>query len=435
MKLCIIGAGYVGLVSGACFAEHGNRVICVDNDEEKVRKLKSGVVPVYEPGLEELVERSRGTGRLEFTTDIRYGVEKSDIIFIAVGTPPLPDGDADLSSVKEVAGEIAILLNGYKIVVNKSTVPVGTQKLVRRIIEENRASRYPFDVVSNPEFLREGSAVYDTMHPDRIIIGADSERAAGVMRELYSSFKSPVMVTDPETAEMIKYASNAFLATKISFINEIANICERVGADVEQVARGMGLDSRISPHFLRAGIGYGGSCFPKDTAALVRMGEKAGYSFEILKSVIKVNRLQRFRVVEKLQDALGEIKGKVIGILGLAFKPGTDDVRESPALDIIRKIQEQGGRVKAYDPAAIPNARRVLEGVEYCNDPYEAAGGTDAVILATEWDEFKKIDLQKVKQLMRRPVFIDGRNIFDPGKMVELGFEYYCIGRKERKLG
>ncbi len=431
MNICVVGTGYVGLVTGACLADLGNRVICVDRDAVKVGKLRNGVVPIYEPGLEDVVNRNVAAGRLEFTTCLRYGADNSDIIFIAVGTPSLPDGDVDLSWVKAAAEEIGHCITGYRIIVNKSTVPVGTQKMVTEIIRESLSGDCDFDVVSNPEFLREGSAVYDTMHADRVVVGADSKRAAEVMAELYKPLGCPVMITDPESAEMIKYASNAFLATKITFINEIANLCERLGGDVAEVARGMGLDSRISGKCLRAGIGFGGSCFPKDTRGMVMMGKKAGYSFEILNSVIKVNDRQKLKPVEKLKDALEDPDGSTVGILGLAFKPGTDDMREAPSIDIIKAVQGLGGRVKAYDPAAMPNAEKVLEDVRFCSNPYEALEGADAALLLTEWEEFRRLDLNKVKGLMRRPVFIDGRNVFDAGRMTGLGFRYYCVGRRD----
>jgi len=430
MNICIVGTGYVGLVTGTCFADLGNKVICVDKDKEKIGKLNEGIMPIYEPDLEEMVEENIESGRLDFTTDMKYGVENSDMIFIAVGTPSLPDGDVDLSFVKAAAEEIARYMNGYKVIVNKSTVPVGTQKLVRRIIQERLIVDYDFDVVSNPEFLREGSAVYDLMNADRVVIGTDSRRAADIMVELYKPMGCPVMVTDPESAEMIKYASNAFLAAKVTFINEIANICEMAGGNVNEVARGMGLDSRISDKFLSAGIGYGGSCFPKDTKGIVKMGEKAGYSFEIVKSVIEVNERQKLKPVEKLKLALRDIKGKTICILGLAFKPGTDDMREAPSIDIINVIQALGGNIKAFDPEAMTSAAEILENVEYCSDAYKAVESADAVVLVTEWAEFKELDLRRVRQLVRRPVFIDGRNVFEPDKMKELGFEYCCIGKK-----
>mgnify|MGYP005834497237 CR=1 FL=1 len=431
MKLCIVGVGYVGLVSGVCFSELGNKVICVDSSVAKIEKLNNGIMPIYEEGLKDICVRNMREERIEFTTDLRYGVEKSDVIFIAVGTPSRSDGQADLSQLEAVAKSIAQYINGYKIIVNKSTVPVGTQKLVSRIITENRINSYNFDVVSNPEFLREGTAVYDTMNPDRVVIGADSEEAAKVLCELHKSLNAPVVVTDPESAEMIKYATNALLATKISFINEIANICWKVGADIKEVSKGIGLDSRISERFLDAGVGYGGSCLPKDTRAIVKIGEAAGYDFKIVKSVIEVNRLQRLRPVEKLKLAMPEIKGRTITILGLTFKPNTDDMREAPSIDIINEIQKLGGEIKAYDPMGEEYAQKILNKVNYAANAYEGVEGSDAVILITEWKEFKELDLKRVKQLMKGNVFVDGRNVYDYETMADLGFEYYCIGRKD----
>lgn len=388
-------------------------------------------MPIYEEGLEEMCVRNRKEGRIEFTTDLEYAVKKSEVIFIAVGTPSLLSGHADLSQVEAVAKNIAKYMNGYKIIVNKSTVPVGTQKWVTRIIKENQIEKHKFDVVSNPEFLREGTAIYDTMNTDRVVIGSDSEKATQIMVELHKPFNAPIVVTEPESAEMIKYAANAFLATKITFINEIANICEKVGADVNEVAKGIGLDHRISDKFLRAGIGFGGACFPKDTKAIVKIGEKVGYDFKVVKSVIEANDNQKLRPFEKLQKALGNIEGKTIGILGLAFKPGTDDMREAPSIDIINAIQKAGGKVKAYDPIAIGVAKRILRDVEYENSPYEAIKDVDAIILVTEWKEFKELDLGKVKRLAKGNIFIDGRNVFEYDEMTRLGFEYYCIGRKD----
>lgn len=431
MNLCIIGTGYVGLVSGVCFAELGNRVICVDIDENKIAQLNNDIMPIYEKDLEEMCVRNRKNGRIEFTTNLEHGVKKSDVIFIAVGTPSLPNGQADLAQVEAVAKGIAKYMNGYKIIVNKSTVPVGTQKWVTQIIKENQVVEHDFDVVSVPEFLREGTAVYDTMNPDRIVIGSDSERATKIMMELHKPFNAPIVVTDPESAEMIKYAANAFLATKISFINEIANICEKVGADVKEVAKGIGLDHRISNKFLRAGIGFGGACFPKDTKALIKMGEQVGYNFKILRSVLEVNNNQKLKPFEKLKNALGDIKGRTIAILGLAFKPNTNDMREAPSVEIIKKIQRAGGRVKVYDPAAMETAKSILKNIEYAENPYDTVKNVDAIILVTEWEEFKKLDLERVRKLVKGNIFIDGRNVFNYEKMANLGFEYYSIGRRD----
>ena len=429
MKLCIIGTGYVGLTTGVCLAYLGNNVVCVDKDMKRVEMLRKGIVPIHEKGLGELMGQGVSAGRLQFTTDLCYGVANSEIIFITVGTPSLPDGDVDMTAVYEAAEGIAECMDDYRIIVNKSTVPVGTQKMVTGIISERLKKDVGFDVLSNPEFLREGTAVFDTMHPDRVVIGADNPEAAGVLARLYKPMGGKVLFTDPESAEMIKYASNAFLATKISFINEIANLCEKVGADVTKVALGMGLDSRISPHFLKAGAGYGGSCFPKDIRALIKTAEKNGYRLKIVESAVEVNRDQRLRPVEKLKMSLGSLNGKTIGILGLSFKPDTDDIREAPSLDIIREIIRQGGQVKACDPAAVPNAGKMLPEVKYCDDAYSTAEGVDALILVTEWQQYKDLDLKKLKSLMKRPVFIDGRNVYDPDAMTGLGFEYHCIGR------
>ncbi len=421
----------MGLVSGVCFAEMGNKVICVDTVREKIDKLNNRIMPIYEQDLEEMCNCNREQGRIEFTTDLRYGIKNSDIIFIAVGTPSLPDGHADLSQVEVVAKEIAHHMNGYKIVVNKSTVPVGTQKMVARIILENQDKPFEFDVVSNPEFLREGTAVHDTMNPDRIIIGTESEKAARIMTTLHDPLGAPIMVTDPESAEMIKYAANAFLATKITFMNEIANICEKLGADVGEVARGVGLDHRISDKFLNAGIGFGGGCFPKDTKALVKLAEQVDYEFKLVKSAIQVNNLQKLRPVEKLRKAVPVIKGKTVAVLGLAFKPNTDDIREASAITVINEIQKMGGRIKAYDPAAMAVARKVLKDVDYTDNVYDAVKNVDAVVMVTEWEEFRQMNLARVKELMNGNIFIDGRNVFDYDSMTRLGFEYYCIGKKD----
>lgn len=431
MNLCVVGTGYVGLVSGVCFAELGNKVICVDVAKEKIDKLNNGIMPIYEDNLEDMCNPNRDAGMIEFTTDLKYGIKNSDVIFIAVGTPALPNGQADLTHVETAAKGIAQHMNGYKIIVNKSTVPVGTQKWVAKVVIENQLKPYAFDVVSIPEFLREGTAIYDTMHPDRIVIGTDSQKAADILSELHEPFKAPILITDPESAEMIKYASNAFLAAKVTFINEIANICERVGADVTEVARGMGLDNRISDKFLNAGVGFGGGCFPKDTKALIKTGEQVGYDCKLVKSVVQVNNLQKLRPVEKLRMAMPVVKGKTIGILGLTFKPNTDDMREATSLFVINEIQKLGGKVKAYDPAGMNNARKLLNNVEYALDAYEAVTGVDAIILVTEWKEFKELDLVKVRNLAKGSIFIDGRNVFDYKTMTELGFEYYCIGKKD----
>jgi len=425
----IIGTGHVGLVTGACLAELGNRVICVDNNEEKIATLKKGKMPIYEPGLEELVKRNVRAGRLSFTTSIKEGVANSEIIFIAVHTPPKPDGEADLCYVEAVSREVAQTMDGYKVIVEKSTVPVETGKWISRTVKLNNKRNINFDIVSNPEFLREGSAIYDFMHPDRIVLGVGSKKAERIMRELYQPLDAPVIVTDIESAEIIKHASNSFLAMKISYINSIANICEKVGADIKKVAEGIGYDGRIRRDFLDAGIGFGGACLPKDLRAFVGITQKLGYDFELLKVVEKINHEQKELLVNKVRDAIWNIKDKTIGILGLAFKPNTDDMRNAPSINIIQMLQGEEAKIKAYDPVAIPVAKRILKEVTYCKDPYDTADGCDALVIVTEWEEFKKLDLNKIKRLMKAPILIDGRNIFEPQKMKRLGFIYKSIGR------
>ncbi|MEW6096093.1 MAG: UDP-glucose/GDP-mannose dehydrogenase family protein [bacterium] len=429
MKICFIGAGYVGLVTGTCFADLGNNVICVDNNEEKIRILKSGGVPIYEPGLNEMIERNVNKNRLSFTTSIEEGIETSDIIFIAVNTPPLPDGDADLSFVENVSKEIAQTMKTYKLIVEKSTVPVETGEWIKHTVKINNKHKVEFDVASNPEFLREGSAVHDIMNPDRIVIGVESPRAEKILRELYAPFKAPIIVTDIKSAELIKHASNSFLATKISFINAVANICERTGADVIKVAEGMGYDSRISKSFLNAGAGFGGSCFPKDLSAFIHISQKYGYDFKLLKEVENINNEQKKLVVTKVKKAVWILKDKKIGIWGLSFKPNTDDMRRAPSIDVIEMLQREGAIIKAFDPVAMEKAKQILKNVTFCKDPYEVAQGCDCIVIMTEWNEFKEIDLAKVKDEMANPVIVDGRNIYDPGKMKELGFMYQGIGR------
>ncbi|MCQ4085232.1 UDP-glucose/GDP-mannose dehydrogenase family protein [Saccharibacillus sp. JS10] len=432
MKLTFIGTGYVGLVSGVCFSEIGNQVTCVDKDLEKVERLKGGEVPIYEPGLQELMEKNSALGNLKFTSDLMNSVNEADVVFICVGTPSLPSGEANLEYVEQVAQDIALAMNGYKIIVTKSTVPVGTNDKIKKIISQ--LSPHPFDVVSIPEFLREGSAVKDTLHPDRIIIGTDSERAAATLTELHTPLTQEIMVTEVRSAEMIKYASNAFLATKISFINEIANICEKVGADVTHVAQGMGYDKRIGSSFLQAGIGYGGSCFPKDTHALIQIAGNVDYEFKLLKSVVEVNNDQRFNIVAKLNHSLGNLQGKTIGIWGLAFKPNTDDVREAPALDIIKTLLQEGATVKAYDPIATENFRRFFRDdreVQWCESAMETAEGSDALCLLTDWSEFKEVDLNELNGAMRQPILIDGRNVYSREQLADTTFQYYSIGRPE----
>jgi len=428
-KVSIIGTGHVGLVTGACLAELGNRVICVDNNVEKIAALNRGEIPIYEPGLEELVKKNVRAGRLSFTTSIKEGVSNSEIIFIAVNTPPKPDGDADLCYVEAVSREVAQTMKGYKIIVEKSTVPVETGKWISRTVKLNNRKNINFDIVSNPEFLREGSAVYDTMHPDRIVLGVGSKKAEIIMKELYQPLDAPIIVTDIESAEIIKHASNSFLAMKISYINSIANVCEKAGADIKKVAEGIGCDKRIGRDFLNAGVGFGGACLPKDLQAFVGITQKLGYDFELLKVVEKINRQQRELLVSKVRDAVWNIKDKTIGILGLAFKPNTDDMRNAPSIEIIQMLQREEAKIKAYDPVAIPVARRILKEVTYCEDSYETANGCDALVILTEWEAFKKIDLKKIKRLMKAPIIVDGRNIFEPEKMKSLGFIYKSIGR------
>jgi UDPglucose 6-dehydrogenase len=431
-NICVAGTGYVGLVTGACLADFGNVVRCVDIDESKIERLTRSEVPFYEPGLQEIVKRNIERGRLTFSTETERGIEESTVIFCAVGTPTGKDGHADLSYVEMLAESIGGHLNGYKIVVLKSTVPAGTCDLVQDIIGRTSTSGHPFDVVSNPEFLREGSAVEDFMQPDRIVLGASNERALKVMREIYRPLvlqDTPVVETDVKTAEMIKYASNAFLATKISFINEIANVCERIGADVSVVARAMGLDDRIGPKFLRAGAGYGGSCFPKDTRALVKTAEAAGYDLQIVKAAVRVNDEQRRLMVAKIDRAAGGVKGKRIAILGLAFKPDTDDMREAPAIDIAGDLLRMGAEINAYDPVAMEQAKTFLKSVDFCPDVFEAVKSADVAVFVTEWNEFRDLDLDKVKSLMRGPIIVDCRNIYETSRMKDLGFEYHSVGR------
>ena len=434
MKVTMIGAGYVGLVSGTCFAEFGADVTCLDVNEKTIERLNRGEIPIYEPGLDDLVESNVQAGRLKFTTEFPSAIKNADLIFIAVGTPTRRgDGHADLSYVYAAAKEIAKHLDGYTVIVDKSTVPVGTARQVQRIIkEENPAA--DFDVASNPEFLREGAAIGDFMRPDRVVLGVESERAEALLRELYrplNLIEAPIHVTGLESAELVKYASNAFLATKISFINEIATLCEKVGADVHAVAKGMGLDNRIGKKFLHAGPGYGGSCFPKDTLALARIAQENGVSHRIVESVIEVNAAQKARMVCKIRQALGGSEaGKTLAVLGLTFKPETDDMRDAPALSILPGLIEKGATIRAHDPQGMEEAKPLLpDSVIYCNDPYEALTGADAVILMTEWNAYRGLHMEKVKSLMKGRVFIDLRNVYEPGHMQRAGFQYECVGR------
>jgi len=432
MNICIIGTGYVGLVTGACLAEFGMNLICVDNDQQKIDLLQQGKISIHEPGLEDLVLKNMREGRLAFSTSIRDGVASSLVIFIAVGTPPKDDGSADLRAVEEVAKEIAQSMNGYKVVVVKSTVPVGTCRRLQQLIRDHQAQPIPFDIVSNPEFQREGSAIDDFVRPDRVTIGAESEQAIAIMKEIYSALyliETPFVITSLETAEMVKYAANSFLATKVTFINEIANLCEIVGADVHHVARAMGLDGRIGKKFLHPGPGFGGSCFPKDTLALSKIAREKGYVFKVLESVIEVNEEQKKRMVMKIKEKVEDLRGKTIGILGLSFKPNTNDIRESSSIAIIQGLLTMGAKVKAFDPAAMEEAKAVLPGVEYGKDAYDVAKGADALVLATEWNQFRRLDLQRIKNLLKNPIFIDLRNVYDPDQMKRLGFNYCGVGR------
>ncbi len=463
MRVCVIGTGYVGLVTGACLAHIGHDVICVDNNEEKVKIMKSGQSPIFEPGLSEIMQSAINAEKIEFTTDLAAGVAHGEILFIAVGTPPLPTGESDTRYVEAVARGIGAHLDGgYKVIVNKSTVPIGSGDWVRRIVLDGIAERQitlvtagggseleklpeitaEFDVVSNPEFLREGSAVYDTFNPDRIVLGGNSARAIALMQQLYAPIVErkfaedqslpsvPVLATDLSSAEMIKYAANAFLATKISFINEVANICDRVGADVTQVAKGIGLDSRIGKKFLNAGIGWGGSCFPKDVAALIHTADDYGYEAQLMKAAVSVNERQRLIAIEKLQQALKILKGKSVGLLGLTFKPDTDDMRDAPALNIIEQLNRLGAKVKAYDPIVSQTGmRHGLTGVLVETDAERLADGCDALVLVTEWEQFRNLDYTKMAQLMSHPVIVDGRNYLDPETMIRAGFQYIGVGR------
>jgi UDPglucose 6-dehydrogenase len=431
MNICVVGTGYVGLVTGAVFADLGNDVVCVDNDQKKIEALRAGQMPIYEPGLEEMVVRNKDDGRLSFTTDLPGGVRQSDVIFIAVGTPPKDTGETDLSHVEAVATQIGRSMDRYKVVVNKSTVPVGTGEFVREVITRHQPRPTDFDVVSNPEFLREGSAIEDTLRPDRIVIGAPNQQVAMTLVELYAPLERPMIITDLPSAEVIKYASNAFLAAKISFINAIANICENAGADVSQVMKGMGLDARIGMQFLQAGLGYGGSCFPKDVDSLIHTASRFGYDFKLLRSVVEINRERASHLVDMMRKAMGDLEDKTIAVLGLAFKPNTDDMREAKSLEVVRLLHAAGVQVRAYDPVAMDNAKPLMPaGVTFCESAYEAAAGADGVALLTEWNEFKYLNLDRLRGLLRHRLIFDARNLYEPERMRRLGFEYYSIGRK-----
>lgn len=429
-KICVIGTGYVGLVTGSCFADLGNKVTCLDVDQVRIDHLLKGHMPIYEPGLEQLVEQNVKAGRLFFTTDYTKALQDAEFAFIAVGTPSGSDGEADLQYVRSAAEDIADHVEHPIIVINKSTVPVGTGDWVADVIKRRRAGRpLEFNVVSNPEFLREGSAIQDFTNPDRVVLGSLDRNAAVKVSELYQPLRTTIMITDLRTAEMIKYASNAFLATRISFINEIANICEELGADVTDVAQGMGYDKRIGRAFLDAGLGWGGSCFPKDVKALEHMAVLHGTQPQLLQAVMEINRNQRRRAVMKLRQALGSLDETVIGVLGIAFKPNTDDIRDAAAVEIIHLLQNEGAHIRAYDPQAMENAAQALHKVKLCKDPYEVAKGADALILTTEWNEFKQIDFERLKEIMKRPVILDGRNLWDPETVRKHGFTYIGVGR------
>ncbi len=432
-NICVIGTGYVGLVTGTCFADLGNNVRCLDIDPERIDKLHQNIMPIYEPGLEQLVAQNVRAGRLTFTTDYNEALKDASIAFIAVGTPSGVDGEADLQYVRSVAESIADIVNTPIIIVNKSTVPVGTGDWVADIVNKRRAGKpLNFQVVSNPEFLREGSAINDFMMPDRVVLGSLEKSAAEKVAKLYATLRCPILITDLRTAEMIKYASNAFLATKISFINEMSNICEELGADVTQVARGMGLDKRIGSEFLDAGLGWGGSCFPKDVKALAHMAVLHGTHPQLLQAVMDINRNQRRRVVLRLRKELGSLNDKVIGVLGLSFKPNTDDIRESPPLEVIHLLQNEGAKVKGYDPQSMELIAKYEKQITLCDNPYKVAEGSDALILATMWNEFKQLDFAKIKESMKQPIIVDGRNLWDPDTMRQLGFTYYGVGRGNR---
>ncbi|HEX7807162.1 MAG TPA: UDP-glucose/GDP-mannose dehydrogenase family protein [Thermoanaerobaculia bacterium] len=434
MDIAVIGTGYVGLVTGAGLSDFGNDVICVDVDVRKIEALKNGAIPIYEPGLDKLVSKNVTEGRLRFTTDLSEAIRSARAIFIAVGTPPKADGSADLRYVEEVANSIAQHMNGPKLIITKSTVPIGTGRMIEKIIESHNTG-HRASIVSNPEFLREGSAIEDFMKPDRVVIGASDTEAAEMMKEIYAplhSLEIPFVVTNVESSELIKYAANGFLATKITFINEIATVCERVGANVQDVAIGMGLDSRIGPKFLQAGPGFGGSCFPKDTSAMADISRRHGYEFQIMEAVLRVNDSVKLRMIDKIIEAAGgDVKGKTIGILGLAFKPETDDMRDSPTIPVIKGLQERGATIRAYDPQAAENAKSMFENVTYCDDAYTTAEGADALVLATEWNEFRALNFDRIRKALREPVVVDLRNVYDPHRMAGLGFRYTSVGRAE----
>lgn len=434
MHIAVIGTGYVGLVTGACFADFGMRITCVDKDEAKISSINAGKMPIYEPGLDALVAKNVREGRLDFSTDVMAAVAQSLVVFVAVGTPPSPSGDgsADMSQIDEVAHEIARSLNGYKVIVTKSTVPVGAASRIKKIIEENKATPSRFSVAANPEFLREGAAISDFMRPDRVVIGCTDDDAVAILKDIYRPLyliETPFVITTPESAEMIKYASNAFLATKVSFINEIARLCELLGADVHDVAKGMGMDARIGSKFLHPGPGFGGSCFPKDAKALVALGREVNFDVRIVEATLRVNETQKASIIDRIKLLVPRLDGKTIAILGLAFKPETDDIREAPALEIMRDLRKAGAEIRAYDPEAMKAARRVLVDIQYCEDEYDAARGSDALVVVTEWNQFRSLDIVRLKQLMREANIIDLRNIYEPETIRSAGFKYLGMGR------
>jgi UDPglucose 6-dehydrogenase len=431
-NICVVGTGYVGLVAGTCLSDFGLNVTCVDSDKRKIALLNRGVCPIYEIGLEKLIQRNREKGRLKFSAELKPAVESAEVIFLAVGTPPGKDGYPDTSGLEKAAVQVAGYLKGYKVIANKSTAPVGTARKLKKLMQENCKKGIKFDLVANPEFLREGSSVEDFMRPDRVILGSDSKKALQIMKEVYRPLyliETPFVFTNFETAELIKYATNCFLAAKISFINEMANLCEKTGADIQTVAKAMGLDKRIGPKFLHAGAGFGGSCLPKDLVGLNQIAERLGYTFRIGEAVLEVNRQRRETIVIKVKELLGNLKGKTIGVLGLAFKPNTDDTREAPALYIIKRLQSEGARIKAYDPVAMPEARKILKKVAFAKDAYECAEKTDCLILVTEWNEFRELNLEKIKKIMNHPNLVDARNVYDPDQARKLGFAFLGIGR------
>ncbi|MDM7923848.1 MAG: UDP-glucose/GDP-mannose dehydrogenase family protein [Pyrinomonadaceae bacterium] len=432
MHIAVIGTGYVGLVSGACFAEFGIDVTCVDVDQTKIEKLNNGIIPIYEPGLDQIVDKNVKAGRLHFTTDLKAAVEGALVVFLAVGTPPKEDGSPDMSYYRQAAKDVAEAMNGYKVLVTKSTAPVGTGKWLREFVSQNLKTETEFGVASNPEFLREGAAIEDFMRPDRVVIGSNEARAIEVMKELYRPLyliETPIVITSLEAAELIKYAANAFLATKITFINEIANLCDAIGCDVHDVARGMGMDNRIGRKFLHPGPGYGGPCFPKDTRALTTVADQFGVETRIVDAVIDANERQKEAMIPKIEKLVGDLSGKHVGVLGLSFKPETDDMRESPAIEIVHGLIERGATVKAFDPVAMEEAKHCIEGIEYGTDEYDAIKDADVLVIVTEWNQFRALDMERVKSLLKAPKIADLRNIYEPSDMKELGFEYVGVGR------